>query len=258
MAKKIAGLTYVKDFEFPAEQGFTGSAGKESVRGYYRGGRVKKDPVKAAAQKKRAAGPGAAKGGKVAYAYGGGVKTTSKEFVQKRSKQDTMDSGVFPAQSTTAADKEAGGRPKLKPKFAEGGRYRGRPDKVTGRKSRKARAPRRGQQSSTDRREGGEDTGRRSGGEDTARRRASGRGMPKNVKAQGGLAQYHEGGYVAPPTSAVPGTGQAQRAADAMVRQNRRTRTTIDAALRGAQSAMGIKKTPPATPRKPRNTKGKR
>jgi hypothetical protein len=67
---KIAGLQYVDEFSFPAEQGFTGSAGKHNVRGYYRGGAVKKDPVKAAAQKPRAPGPGAAKGG---YMGGGDV-----------------------------------------------------------------------------------------------------------------------------------------------------------------------------------------
>jgi hypothetical protein len=41
MAKNV-GLTYVKDFTFPAEQGFTGSAGRNSVKGYQRGGRVRK------------------------------------------------------------------------------------------------------------------------------------------------------------------------------------------------------------------------
>jgi len=41
MAKNV-GLTYVKDFTFPSEQGFTGSAGKETVKGYQRGGRVRK------------------------------------------------------------------------------------------------------------------------------------------------------------------------------------------------------------------------
>ncbi len=41
---KNVGLTYVKDFTFPAEQGFTGSAasGVHQVKGYQRGGRVKK------------------------------------------------------------------------------------------------------------------------------------------------------------------------------------------------------------------------
>ncbi len=46
---KNVGLTYVKDFSFPAEQGFTGSAGVHQVKGYQRGGSVKKakgGPVK--------------------------------------------------------------------------------------------------------------------------------------------------------------------------------------------------------------------
>lgn len=38
--KKNVGLTYVKDFEFPSEQGFSGSAGKSPVKGYMRGGKV--------------------------------------------------------------------------------------------------------------------------------------------------------------------------------------------------------------------------
>jgi hypothetical protein len=40
MSKNV-GLTYVKDFTFPAEQGFTGSAGVHQVKGYQRGGQVK-------------------------------------------------------------------------------------------------------------------------------------------------------------------------------------------------------------------------
>ena len=42
MSKNV-GLTYVKDFEFPAEQGFTGSvsSGVHQVKGYQRGGHVK-------------------------------------------------------------------------------------------------------------------------------------------------------------------------------------------------------------------------
>lgn len=33
---------YVKDFSFPAEAGFTGSAGQKPVQGYMRGGKVEK------------------------------------------------------------------------------------------------------------------------------------------------------------------------------------------------------------------------
>lgn len=40
MARKNVGLRY-GEFEFPAEQGFSGSAGVQQVRGYQRGGRVK-------------------------------------------------------------------------------------------------------------------------------------------------------------------------------------------------------------------------
>ena len=43
MGKKNVGLQYVDKFEFPKEQGFTGSAGKHPVRGYMRGGRVRAD-----------------------------------------------------------------------------------------------------------------------------------------------------------------------------------------------------------------------
>jgi len=39
--KKNVGLTYVDEFSFPAEQGFTGSAGSQPVKGYMRGGHVK-------------------------------------------------------------------------------------------------------------------------------------------------------------------------------------------------------------------------
>lgn len=34
-------VKYVKDFKFPAEHGWLGSAGKTSVKGYLRGGGVK-------------------------------------------------------------------------------------------------------------------------------------------------------------------------------------------------------------------------
>ncbi len=39
--KKTTGVQYVKDFSFPSECGFTGSAGAKSVKGYMRGGKVK-------------------------------------------------------------------------------------------------------------------------------------------------------------------------------------------------------------------------
>ena len=134
---KNVGLTYVKDFTFPAEQGFTGSAGVHKVRGYMRGGHVKKGCNKLAEGTTRfgeggyygkpgdkyptlKSGPKGARskmppkvkkhggkvsmhdklkheGGKMGYAYGGQVKNTSAQFKQTRGKQDTMDHGVQPA-----------------------------------------------------------------------------------------------------------------------------------------------------------------
>ena len=38
------GCNYVKDFEFPASAGFSGSAGQTHVKGYARGGSVQRRP----------------------------------------------------------------------------------------------------------------------------------------------------------------------------------------------------------------------
>lgn len=181
---KNVGLTYVKDFSFPAEQGFSGSAGVHKVRGYMRGGSVKKAHQKMPANVKARGGriatteseakgmglhksagrraPGttrSAKGGsihdklksegaKMGYAYGGQVKNTSSEFKAKRAKQATMDHGVQPAQKgRNQQEVEAGGNKRLKPGYKKGG--------------------------------------------GVCRVR-----MPKNVKAKGGLAKYAGGGPV--------------------------------------------------------------
>ena len=227
---KNVGLTYVKDFTFPAEQGFTGSAssaGVHQVKGYQRGGRVKKmgeggyygkpgdqyPKLKSGPTGKRSAMPKNVKrhggpvkkqmggymgpereiavddvkitvtknrggkmsmhdklkheGGKMGFAYGGQVKDTSGEFVEKRCKQDSMDHGVQPAQKgRNQAEVEAGGNKRLKAGYGHGGGVH----RV------------RGQVSSR---------------EANALRRASKKGMPKGVKARGGLARYAHGGYAA-------------------------------------------------------------
>ncbi len=81
-------IKYVDDFEFPAEAGFTGSAGVQSVRGYQRGGRVKASP----------------------------------QFRMKTGKQDPMDHGVQPARrGRNQAEIEAGGTKRLLPGFKRGG-----------------------------------------------------------------------------------------------------------------------------------------
>jgi hypothetical protein len=189
-------MQYVKDFEFPAEQGFTGSAGKDTVKGYMRGGHVKKDPVKKAAQKKRAPGPGAAHGGsvhdklrsegeKMGYAYGGRVKNTSAEFVQKKKPMASMDTGVQPARrGRNQAEIEAGGTKRLKPKFGAGGTVRQPSTESTSRESRVKETARIAAEESQERETTSADS----------KRKASGEGMPRRVKARGGLARYARGG----------------------------------------------------------------
>ena len=225
---KNVGLTYVKDFTFPAEQGFTGSvsSGVHQVKGYQRGGRVKKmaaggyygkpgdkyptlksgpqgkqgnkvpanvkkhggpvkkqmggymgpereiavDDVKITVPKKHGGKMSTHdklyhEGGKMGYAYGGQVKPsdTSAEFKQTRGKQDTMDTGNQPARrGRNQAEIEAGGTKRLKPGLKKGGYMKGGVHKVRA----------------------------------SAHRKASGRGMPKNVKAHGGLMEYVADGVV--------------------------------------------------------------
>jgi hypothetical protein len=238
MGKKIAGLTYVDEFSFPSEQGFSGSAGKQSVKGYMRGGHVK-DHVKKAAQKHRAPGPGAARGGTVGvttergpksrrqkstmtkaahggsmhdqlyaagdemgYKRGGQVKNTSAEFVQQSRAQDPMDSGVQPARKgRNQADIEAGGTKRLKPKMGYGGSVhsvRDRPAK---------------------------------------RRAKSGRGMPKGVKARGGLMEYAQGGSV-PPSVGHLGQGAAANAARATRKREMKIDETAQEAIRASRASM--------------------
>lgn len=110
------GLTY-GEFDFPAEQGFTGSAGKDSVKGYQRGGRVKPN-MHDKLQKE---------GEKLGFAQGGQVKTTdtSGRFKAKRGKMASMDHGVQPARrganARNQAQAEAGGTGRLKPGLKAGG-----------------------------------------------------------------------------------------------------------------------------------------
>ena len=122
-----AGLTYVKDFSFPAAQGFSGSAGSHQVRGYQRGGAVKKAPVK------KAKGGTAMRDGRdlhskmydsgleMGFKRGGQVKA-SPDFKMKTGKQKTMDHGNMPARKgCNTAEIEAGGTKKMRPGYAVGG-----------------------------------------------------------------------------------------------------------------------------------------
>jgi len=188
-------VEYVDEFKFPADRGFTGSAGQQPVKGYMRGGYVKKtgtanamkgghmkydDPgplpknVKAHGGKMSTHDKLVYEGGKMGYAYGGKVteSDTSGEFVQTRGKQATMDNANYPpGYAGNQRDKESGPRKKLRPRFKHGGVHHVR------------------------------DVGAMKGGYMKSgmgnyseyagsRRKASKKGMPKNVKSHGGLARY--------------------------------------------------------------------
>jgi len=217
---KNVGLTYVKDFSFPAEQGFTGSAGVHHVRGYKRGGRVNKakgGPVKkqmggliggpqgklghdreivvddvTISMPKMKGGSVHQKlkheGGKMGYKYGGQVKNTSSEFVQTRGKQKTMDHGNQPARrGRNQAEIEAGGTKRLKPGLKKGGYMKGKADSGGGAlaeaaliRVRRVLKPNK-KMKAPDKAKG---------------RGMSKKGMPENVKCKGGSVGYASGGRV--------------------------------------------------------------
>ncbi len=160
---KIAGLTYVNEFTFSKEQGFTGSAGVHSVKGYQRGGRVSKASPVAAAEGGSIHAQLRTEGAKLGYSYGGKVKNTSSEFVAKKGPMPSMDSATDPGRPANQAEKETGGRKRTLPGLMKGGGVHA----VRSRPMKKSKGTRKG----------------------------SKKGMPKNVKAQGGLASYMGGGH---------------------------------------------------------------
>jgi hypothetical protein len=129
-----AGLTYVKDFSFPAAQGFSGSAGSHQVKGYQRGGAVKKACAKKGMPKNVKATGGTVmrdprdlhsklydEGDRLGFMRGGQVKA-SPDFRMKTGKQKTMDTGNQPARKgRNQTEIEAGGTKKMKPGYAVGG-----------------------------------------------------------------------------------------------------------------------------------------
>ena len=123
-----AGLTYVKDFSFPAAQGFSGSAGTHQVKGYQRGGAVK---CKGGTVKKAKGGTTMRDGRdmhsklydsglEMGFKRGGQVKKMGMPTT--RGPQKTMDTGNQPARKgRNQAEIEAGGTKKMKPGYAAGG-----------------------------------------------------------------------------------------------------------------------------------------
>jgi len=122
-----AGLTYVKDFSFPSAQGFSGSAGRNEVKGYMRGGAVKKAPVK------KAKGGTTMRDGRdmhsklyddgmtLGFKRGGQVKKMGMPTA--RGPQATMDHGNMPARKgCNQAEIEAGGTKRMKAGYKKGGK----------------------------------------------------------------------------------------------------------------------------------------
>ena len=107
MDKKV-GMQYVKEFSFPAEQGFTGSAGKLPVKGYMRGGHVKSPDKTKGKGMSRAGMP------KNVKAEGGVVKAGEGGYYGKPGdKYPTLKSGPKGARSAMPKGvKKHGGRVK--------------------------------------------------------------------------------------------------------------------------------------------------
>lgn len=227
MKKSTGGLQYVSEFSFPTDQGFTGSAGRSEVKGYMRGGKVcaQKGVKGAKGRKSRAKGTTKAamggfmgpereiavddvtitvpkmKGGAVhdklrkhgaemGYSYGGTVKKTSADFKLKRGPQKTMDHGNQPARrGRNQAEIEAGGTKRLKPGLKKGGKVKIKGVASSGggaladaalRRARNVLKPKKHMKAP-----------------DRARGRGmSKKGMPKNVKSEGGAVYKARGGSV--------------------------------------------------------------
>jgi len=226
MKKSTGGLQYVKDFSFPADQGFTGSAGRSEVKGYMRGGSVKGGKRNKPCTKRKLAkgttnaamggfmGPereiavddvtitvpkmkgGAvhqklkAHGKQMGYKYGGQVKDTSGEFKAKRGKQDPMDHGVQPARrgknARNAQEAEAGGTGRLTPGLKKGGKVKKSKMKGVASSGGGALAD-----AALRRARAVLKPSKDMKKPERAGTAASRKGMPKNVKAKGGKVNLH-------------------------------------------------------------------
>lgn len=126
-------VKYVNNFEFPREAGFSGSAGANEVRGYMRGGSVKKSGAKGMPKpvmKKAGHGKKMEHGGQ--YGKGGSthdkLMSHGKEMGYKHGghhKMDDMDNANTQRTKKVASnqrDKEFGDQPPVKPGFQKGGK----------------------------------------------------------------------------------------------------------------------------------------
>lgn len=219
------GFTYVKDFDFPAEQGFSGSAGKDPVKGYMRGGHVKSPDNTKGKGKSRAGMPPKvkAKGGPVKKQLGGIVNTPGAAPTTEIAVDDVaitvpkMRGGAVHNKLRKAGAKMGyayGGA--VKDTSGEFKEKRGKQDTMDNgvqpaRRGANARNQAENEAGGTGRLKPGLKRGgpvkMGEGGKfgkpgDKYPKRKSGpagrqgKSMPKNVKARGGLAEYSVGGVV--------------------------------------------------------------
>jgi hypothetical protein len=208
--KKYGGPQYVKDFSFPSECGFSGSAGKASVKGYMRGGKVAQKGQKATMHKKRMAKgtTKAAMGGYMgpereitvddvkittpAMKKGGRMKKSTHDKLMAHGKKMGYKTGGYVAAKDTSGEFRAkrgkqdtmdtGVQPARRGKNARsaqeeeaGGTGRLKPGLAKGGLAKAARAARRSP-------------------DHTKGKGMSKKGMPTNVRAKGGKVGYMRGG----------------------------------------------------------------
>lgn len=240
-------IKYVKDFEFSSAEGFTGSAGKQTVKGYMRGGAVRRPSPAGthvggpnpsaeypASQAHQSMPPNSGTGkGRVSMhdkLYKQGKKLGFAEGGYAIRPMDSMDDGVMPAhKGRTQQEIEAGGSKRMKPGYADGGAVKERAlvKKIGQEVKALAKKP------VTKKAEGGVIPRGWSTWSDAKRREWA----DKQTKPGAPRPKSK-----APAKKTLLGTGAAARAGSALKGHNDRTRTTIDEAMEDMQKGMGVAK----------------
>lgn len=229
------GMQYVKDFSFPPAQGFSGSAGKQPVKGYMRGGAVRRP----AATGKHVGGPDPSKEypksqarqkmPKDVKARGGTVGVTTKLGPKSRRPKNTM----------TAAAEGGSIHDKL---YAEGG-------KMGYARGGRAQANTSGEFVMKSKPQASMDSGvqpKRRGRTQSDVEAGGTKKLKPRFKKGGGVhpVRMKEGGSLSPKD--LPGTGGLRRAADALKARESRTKATVNEALAGQRKSQQASPRPKA------------
>ena len=199
MARKNVGLRY-GEFEFPAEQGFTGSAGRQNVKGYQRGGRVKSpDHTKGKGKSTKGMPKNVkAKGGKVGYQAGGHV--LERPGHAEGPNPYPPDSYRYKAwERKYHVDPPPPAAAETPPPAEEGGGLLGGLGRLFGRSERELEAI------------GEKHGGYIKGPDHTKGKGKSKKGFPSTVKKEGGKVKAGEGGYYGKPGDKYPKSKAKQK-----------------------------------------------